>query len=180
MPAIVMEKTDSQIDVCGKNHSKHFNRILIPYWKCLWAFVAASSRSGCVLSQKNTNKETNKVFWVHKVKKNDDAPAAQFFICFMRAWHPPKPNNFLDVLSLIQCSSRVTVSYISYTALVSTLSWLVRRTEQRIHGYSSLSLPFLVNLSYYRSGREPEALQYLSRGERGIEMVPLEFDCHTR
>lgn len=94
MPAIVMEKTDSQIDVCGKNHSKHFNRILIPYWKCLWAFVAASSRSGCVLSQKNTNKETNKVFWVHKVKKNDDAPAAQFFICFMRAWQPPKPNNF--------------------------------------------------------------------------------------
>lgn len=66
-----------------------------------------------------------------------------------------------------------------YMALISTCGSLVRRTEKEDPWLFILITAVFINLSYYRSDGEAEALQHPSRGEGGIETVPLEFDCHT-
>lgn len=90
---------------------------------------------------------------------------------------------FSDVFISIQPSAGVgLLERRLYMALISPLIALVRRTGKKrgslaIHPYHSrfLSICHIID----RTVGEAEALLHPSRGERGTEMVPLEFDCHT-
>lgn len=75
-------------------------------------------------------------------------------------------------------SGLLTVSAF-YISLISTLTSAVRgqrREAVAIHPYHSRFCQFVTLLIDWGK----RALQCLSNVEQGIEMVPLEYSCHTR
>ena len=89
-------------------------------------------------------------------------------------------NYFLDVFFSIQCGARATECYRTLYGFNIHFRFTCKKDRKEDPWLFILITAVFVNLSYYRSDREAEALQHLSGAERGIEMVPLEFDGHTR
>lgn len=103
--------------------------------------------------------------------------------CRINTNRRPKLNDsagccFIFIFS-VQCRTRVTECWGTiYMALISSV-WSLVRTEKMIHGYSSLSRS-LLSIRHIIDRTWKRNLCSVRTDERGIKMVHLQFDRHTR
>lgn len=105
--------------------------------------------------------------------------ARKLHIYKTHSWSEKKWVQWMFSFQFAAASRLPTVSAF-YMSLISTLISVVRGSGMRSRSYSSLSQPFLSICHFIDRRGEAGALQCLSRVEQGIEMVPLEYSCHTR